>query len=80
MVFSLDVDQLYTLGRVLEGAWDFAQPIHMCFVYLEKAFDRVLRGVLWGFSGIMGCQSPLFGLFTPCMSQSFVRIAGSKSD
>ncbi|KAI3364540.1 hypothetical protein L3Q82_011329 [Scortum barcoo] len=26
------LDQLYTLHRVLEGLWEFAQPVHMCFV------------------------------------------------
>uniref|UniRef100_A0A3P9I175 Reverse transcriptase domain-containing protein n=1 Tax=Oryzias latipes TaxID=8090 RepID=A0A3P9I175_ORYLA len=33
------VDQLYTLSRVLEGLWEFAHPVHMCFVDLEKAFE-----------------------------------------
>jgi len=37
------VDRLYTLTRVLQGAWKFAQPVHMCFVDLEKVFDRVPR-------------------------------------
>ena len=36
-------DQLFTLARILEGAWEYAHPVYMCFVDLEKAYDRVLR-------------------------------------
>uniref|UniRef100_A0A674P165 Reverse transcriptase domain-containing protein n=1 Tax=Takifugu rubripes TaxID=31033 RepID=A0A674P165_TAKRU len=76
------VDQLYTLSRVFEGAWEFAQPVHMCFVDLEKAFDRVPQGVLWGVLREYGVSGPLIravrSLYDRC--QSLVRIAGSKSN
>ena len=29
------VDLHYTFSRVLEGVWEFAKPVHMCFVDLE---------------------------------------------
>ena len=37
---------LYTLASILEGAWEFARALHMCFVDLEKAFSHVPWGVL----------------------------------
>ncbi|TWW67234.1 hypothetical protein D4764_02G0002750 [Takifugu flavidus] len=60
------VDQLDTLSRVFEGAWEFAQPVHMCFVDLEKAFDRVPRGVLWGILREYGVSGPLIRAARSC--------------
>ncbi|KAI3374743.1 hypothetical protein L3Q82_021294 [Scortum barcoo] len=73
---------LYTLHRVLEGLWEFAQPVHMCFVDLEKAFDRVPRGILWGVLREYGVREPLLRAVRSLYdrSRSLVRIAGSKSD
>ncbi|KAK3572560.1 hypothetical protein QTP86_000430 [Hemibagrus guttatus] len=53
------LDQLYTLHRVLEGLWEFAQPVHMCFLDLEKAFKCVPRGILWEVLWEYGVRGPL---------------------
>ena len=53
------LDQLHTLRRVLEGSWEFAQPVHMCFGDLEKAFDHVPRGILWEVIQEYGVGGPL---------------------
>ena len=82
MVFVLALDLLYTLCKILEGAWEYAQPVYMCFVDLEKSFDRVPLGALWGVLRECGVPDPLMGavwsLYDRC--QSLVRIAASKSD
>ncbi|KAI3362918.1 hypothetical protein L3Q82_011593, partial [Scortum barcoo] len=73
------VDQLFTLGRVLEGAREFAQPVYMCFVDLEKAYDHVLNGTLWGALQEYGVDGPsLRGIQSLyCRSVSLVHIAGT---
>ncbi|KAK3556221.1 hypothetical protein QTP70_006736 [Hemibagrus guttatus] len=76
------LDQLYTLHRVLEGSWEFAQPVHKCFVDLEKAFDRVPQGILWEVLWEYGVHGPLLRAVRPLYnrSRSLVRIASCKSD
>ncbi|KAK3521491.1 hypothetical protein QTP70_007429 [Hemibagrus guttatus] len=73
------LDQLYTLHRVLKGLWEFAQPVHMCFVDLEKAFDRVPRGILCEVLWEYGVRGPLLRAVRSLYNQSrsLVRIASS---
>ena len=76
------LDQLYTLAWLLEGAWDFAEPDHMCFVDVEKAYGHISQSVLWAGFQKYGVDGLLLWAIQSlyCGSQSFVFIAGSKSD
>ncbi|KAK3521202.1 hypothetical protein QTP70_000769, partial [Hemibagrus guttatus] len=62
---------------VLEGLWEFAQPVHMCFVDLEKAFDCVPRGILWEVLWEYKVRGPLLRAVRSLYnwSRSLVRIA-----
>ncbi|KAK3559021.1 hypothetical protein QTP86_000028 [Hemibagrus guttatus] len=62
---------------VLEGSWEFAQPVHMCFVDLEKAFDCVPRGILLEVLWEYGVHGPLLRVVRSLYnrSRSLVRIA-----
>ncbi|TWW59207.1 hypothetical protein D4764_06G0007370 [Takifugu flavidus] len=64
------------------GSWEFAQPVHMCFVDLEKAYDRVPRSILWGVLQEYGVEGPLIRAVQSLYRRSriLVRIAGCKSD
>lgn len=59
-----------------------AQPIYICFVYLEKAFDQCALkdtgSVLWEEWVLGPLTGTVFSLYDYC--QGLVRIAGSKSD
>ncbi|TWW74537.1 hypothetical protein D4764_14G0005400 [Takifugu flavidus] len=72
-------DQLFTLAGVLEGSWEFAQPVHMCFVDLEKAYEWP-RSILWGVLREYGLDGLLIrAVQSLCRrSRSLVWIAGCK--
>ena len=55
------------------GSWrehEFAKPVHMCFVDLEKPFDRVPQCVMWGVLQEYAVLGPmLVGLSSPCTNR-----------
>ncbi|KAK3542027.1 hypothetical protein QTP86_010850 [Hemibagrus guttatus] len=55
---------------VREGSWEFAQSVRMCFVGLEKAFDRVPRGILWEVLWEYGVRGPLLRAVRSLYNQS----------
>ena len=75
-------DQIYNLTGILEKAWEYAYPVYMCFVDLEKAYDRVPREVLWEVLREYGVRGTLLRSIQSLYSQSesCVRVLGSKSN
>lgn len=79
-------DQIFTLARILERAWEYAHLVYMCFVDLEKAYDRVPREILWevlrevlGEYGVRGSLlRAIQSLYV--QSESCVQVLCSKSD
>jgi len=72
------VPVVFTLARILKGSWEFSQPVYMCFVDLEKAFDPVPRGVLREY-GIPDSLLRAIRSLYAC-SKICVRILGINSD
>ena len=41
------VDQIFTLRILSEKVWEKLKEIGLVFIHLEKAYDSVLRKLLW---------------------------------
>lgn len=50
------VGQFFNLARLLGGSWDYDDPVHMCFVDLEKACNHVPQEPSGGTLGICGTK------------------------
>ncbi|VDP49614.1 unnamed protein product, partial [Soboliphyme baturini] len=40
-------DHTFALRQIAEKSWEYAQPLYMCFLDLEKAYHRIPCNSLW---------------------------------
>ena len=52
------------------GSWEFDHPVHICFVDLEKVYDHVQRGILWGVLREYGVPEPFLQAIWSLYKQS----------
>ncbi|XP_060759628.1 protocadherin beta-11-like [Neoarius graeffei] len=53
------VDQIAALRIFLEKSWEYSIEQHICFLDLEKAFNRIPRGKMWKVIGETGISNRL---------------------
>ncbi len=70
------------LTWILEGAWEFAQPVYLCFIDIEQADDWVPREILWEVLRKYGVRGSLLKAIQSlyAQSESCVRVLSSESD
>ena len=56
--------EIYNPGRMLEGTWEFAQPVYTCLVDLPC--NHIPQGALWGAPLRIWGRRPLIRHFTLC--------------
>lgn len=76
------LDQRFILLRIFHGLWELFQPLHMCFVDLEKSIQPRSMGYCVSCALGLGMFALLVGaiqsLYNHC--ESFVHITRHKSD
>lgn len=72
------VDQISALRIFLEKSWEYGIDQHICFLDLEKAFDRVPREKMWKVIRESGIPQDLLNAIRSTYDKQMSTIIGSK--
>lgn len=68
------VDAIFVVRQIQEKCLEQYRPLYMCFVDLEKAFDRVPREALWIVLKKAGCPEKLLNIIRQFHENMMVRV------
>ena len=74
-------DQIFTLKQIFEKSWEYGKDLFVCFVDLEKAYDRVPPDKLWKVLQEYGVDGQLLRAIKSfyCRPEVCVRVNGKQS-
>ena len=74
-------DQITNLRIIVEKSKEYSQPLYMCFVDFQKAFDMVKHGDMWMTMLEMGFPPHLIQILRNLYKQqsAIVKVAGIKT-
>ena len=74
-------DQIFTVKQIFEKSWEYGKDLFVCFVDLEKAYDRVPRDKLWKVLQEYGVNGQLLRAIKSlyCRPEVCVQVNGKQS-
>jgi hypothetical protein len=75
-------DQIFCIHQILEKKWEYNETVHQIFIDFKKAYDSVMREVLYNILIECGVPRKLVRLIKMCLNETYskVRIGKHFSD
>jgi hypothetical protein len=65
------IDQVFYTWQILEKKWEYNGTVHHLFIDFKKAYDSVMRVVLYNILIEFGIPRKLVGLIKTCLNKTY---------
>jgi hypothetical protein len=67
-------DHIFCIRQILETKWEYSEAVHQLFVDCKKAYDSVMREVLYNILIEFGIPLKLVRLIKMCLHKTYSRV------